>query len=145
MAREVQLVTLAIFVSRVDAVVVSSMLRGYGIHVDLGADSHGATDPISLALGGYRLRVFPQDHRAASDILRGAGATENHVVSTGARKAIVRFALAWLGIVAVYCAPALWLGGFQPGKTLLLVPLQLVMPVNPQGKADYFLAPASGG
>lgn len=105
MARGIDQVTLAIFVARVDAVVVSSMLRGYGIHVDLGADSHRAIDPVALALGGYHLRVSVQDYQLASDILREAGTCDNHIVSTGSRKAIVRFAVAWVGIVALYCAP----------------------------------------
>ncbi len=139
------LITLAIFVSRVDAVIVASMLRGYGVHVDLNADSYGAIDPISLALGGYRLRVFEEDYQVSSDILREAGTAEQGVVSTGPRKAIIRFALAWIGVTLPFSAMALVASDFRVSEPLLVTPIELIIPVNPQGKADYFLAPAVGG
>ena len=135
------LVCLAIFMSHVEALVVASMLRGHGIHADLGAEGHASIERISLALGGFRLSVFRADYQLASGLLREAGTCESHVVSTGPRKAFFRFALAWLGACGlVYVATAV-LDGTRPNLSWLIGPFQLVTPLNPQGRADYFLAP----
>lgn len=137
------LVTVAIAVSRVEAVVVASMLEGYGIPVHVGADGHGGVEYNSLALGGYRLRVPEADWHAASDILRDSAARPPEELCTGPRRAIMRFWAAALAAQAAFLLPTLAAIGSLPAQ-LALAPLSIIfVPVNPQGRADYFLAPAA--
>ena len=135
------LVTIAIAVSRVEAVVVASMLEGYGIPVHIGAGAQGSTEYNSLALGGYRLWVSEADWPAASDILRQSAASAPDTITTAPRRAIFRFWAAAVGIHAAFVMPAL-VGIGTAASGLLLAPLaMLIVPVNPQGRADYYLAP----
>lgn len=135
------LVTIAIAVSRVEAVVLAGMLEGYGIRVHIGADAHGSTEYNALALGGYRLWIAEADWAAASNILRQSAAGATDTISTGPRRAIFRFWAAVLAAQAVFVLPALAVLGMLAIE-LLLVPLALlVVPVNPQGRTDYYLAP----
>jgi hypothetical protein len=135
------LVTIAIAVSRVEAVVVGSMLEGYGIPVHIGADAQGSTEYNALALGGYRLWVSVADWPIASEILRQSAAIAPEDLSTGPRKTIFRLWAAVLLIQAVFVLPALAAFGTLAIE-LVLAPLSmLVIPVNPQGRADYYLAP----
>lgn len=135
------LVTIAIAVSRVEAVVVAAMLEGYGIRVHIGVDGQGSTEYNSLALGGYRLRVSEADWPTASDILRQPAATASESFCTGPRKALVRFLAVWFGLhaaVIVVFIPAIG----APPVTIALMPFaMMIVPVNPQGRADYYLAP----
>lgn len=134
-------VTIAIAVSRVEAVVMASMLEGYGIPVHIGADAQGSTEYNSLALGGYRLWVSEADWPTASDILRQSAASAPDSVCTGPRRAIFRFWAATAGACAVFALPAIAsFGSLAAG--VLFAPLgMLLVPVNPQGRADYYLAP----
>lgn len=135
------LITIGISVSRVEAVVVASMLDGYGIPVHIGAGAQGSTEYNSLALGGYRLWVSEADWPAASDILRQSAASAPDSTSTAPRRAIYRFWAAMIAAHAVFVLPAFAVFGTLAAE-LLLAPLSmLIVPVNPQGRADYFLAP----
>ena len=135
-----ELITIAIAVSRVEAVVVASMLEGYGILVHIGANAQGSLEYNSLALGGYRLWVSEADWPVASDILRQSAASAPDTVVTGPRRAILRLWAAALGIQAVFILPALAAFG-TVAAGLILAPLSiLIMPVNPQGRTDYYLA-----
>jgi hypothetical protein len=134
------LVTIAIAVSRVEAVVVASMLEGYGIPVHIGGDAQGSTEYNSLALGGYRLWVSEVDWPAASDILRQSAASAPDSIVTGPRRAIFRFWAATAGACAVFALPAIASFGSLAAGILLSPLLMLVVPVNPQGRADYYLA-----
>lgn len=135
-------VAIGIAVSRVEVVVVGSMLEGYGIPVHIGADAHGSTEYNSLALGGYRLWVSEADWPVASDILRQSAASAADTICTGPRQALVRFWLAALGALAAFAMPAVAALGTIP-VPLLLAPLSMFfVPVNPQGRTDYYLAPA---
>lgn len=134
------LVTIAIAVSRVEAVVLASMLEGYGIPVHIGAGAQGSTEYNSLALGGYRLWVSEADWPAASDILRQSAVNSPDVVATGPRRAILRFWAVVMAVHAVFVLPALAAFG-TAASMLLLSPLNmLIVPVNPQGRADFYLA-----
>lgn len=134
-------VTIAIAVSRVEAVVVAGMLEGYGIPVHIGADAQGSTEYNSLALGGYRLWVSEADWPAASDILRQSAAIAPDTVVTGPRRALFRLWGASVGVCAALVVPALVSFG-SAAFGMLLAPLAfLIVPVNPQGRADYYLAP----
>lgn len=135
------LVTIAIAVSRVEAVVVASMLEGYGIAVHVGANGHGSTEYNSLALGGYRLWVSQADWPVASDILRQSAASAPDTVCAGPRRAIFRLWLATLAAQAAFMLPVLAVTGTIPAS-ILLAPLNVIfVPVNPQGRTDFYLAP----
>jgi hypothetical protein len=134
------LITIAIAVSRVEAVVVASMLEGYGIPVHIGADAQGSTEYNSLALGGYRLWVSQADWPAASDILRQSAASAPDSVVTGPRRAIFRFWAATAGACALFAVPAIASFGSLAAGMVLSPLLMLIVPVNPQGRADYYLA-----
>jgi hypothetical protein len=135
------LVTIAISVSRVEAVVVASMLEGYGIPVHIGGYAQGALESNSLALGGFRLWVSEADWPAASDILRQSAANAPGSVSIGPRRAILRFWAAALAAQAVFIVPALVMFGTLAAELVLAPLMMLIVPVNPQGRADYYLAP----
>lgn len=135
------LITIAITVSRVEAVVAASMLEGYGIPVHIGASAQASVEVNSLALGGHRLWVAEADWQAASDILRQSAAIAPDSVTTGPRRALFRFWVAALGAQAAFVLPLFAAIGAIPAQ-VAFAPLGLLfVPVNPQGRADYFLAP----
>ncbi|MDP5103241.1 MAG: hypothetical protein NWP98_04890 [Erythrobacter sp.] len=135
------LITIAITVSRVEAVVVAAMLEGYGIQVHIGANAQASVEANSLALGGHRLWIAAADWNAASDILRQSAATAPGRTSLGPRRAIFRFWGASLAIHTVILLPwAVIIGVFPAHLAAVLLNL-MVIPVAPQGRADYYLAP----
>ena len=135
------LITIAITVSRVEAVVVASMLEGYGIPVHIGADAQGSLEYNSLALGGYRLWVSEGDWSAASDILRQSAANAPDSMIYGTRRALIRFLGIWMGAHLAIAAPVLPSMIVTAPWGLALLSFQAIIPVNPQGRADYYLAP----
>jgi hypothetical protein len=140
------LITVAIAVSRVEAAVVAGMLEGYGIRVHVGGYAQGTLEFNSVALGGYRLWVSEADWSVASDILRQSAVNDHDSLSTGPRQAIIRFLLVWLGAHAAIIAPALpAILVSAPWAIAALFAFQGIIPVNPQGRADYYLAPPSEG
>tara|TARA_B100000678_G_C18098019_1_gene457556 strand:+ start:76 stop:513 length:438 start_codon:yes stop_codon:yes gene_type:complete len=134
------MVLLAIFVSRFEASIIAEMLRGYCLHVNIDAEAHGSVEYISLAFGGHRLRVFREDYRVASDILRQAGVGEEISELPGPSRALV-----WL-VGTLGCLYSVLLGsavitGSAPIAALLYIPLGVYsLPVDPKGRSDYFLA-----
>lgn len=137
------LVTVSIAVSRAEALVVASMLEGYGIRVHIGGDRQGSTEYWSLAYGGYRLWISEDDHEAASEIIRQSGALEQSELRKGPRPALVRFIAVWLAIkLALFFAAGASATETAPPYVLPAIVLESFMiPVNPQGRADYFLTP----
>lgn len=117
------------------------MLEGYGIPVHIGANAQGSTEYNSLALGGYRLWVAEADWLAASDILRQSACAAPDSLSTGPRRAIFRFWAAVVAVQAMVVLPALAVFGTLAIELALLPLSMLIVPVNPQGRADYYLAP----
>lgn len=125
------LVTIAIAVSRVEAVVVASMLEGYGIPVHIGGYAQGTLEYNSLALGGYRLWVSEADWPVASDILRDSAATAPDSITSGTRRALIRFLGVWMGAHLVIVAPLLPTMIVSAPWVLALLSLQAIIPVNP--------------
>lgn len=135
------LVTIGIAVSRVESAVVAGMLEGYGIPVHIGGYAQGTLEFNSLALGGYRLWVAEADWAAASDILRQSAASAPDTIVTGPRRALIRFWAVAVGSHAALVLPAIAALGTAASGLALLPLAMLIVPVNPQGRADYYLAP----
>ncbi|MCK0129747.1 hypothetical protein [Erythrobacter sp. F6033] len=136
---ENSMVVLAIFVSRFEAIAVASMLRAYGVHVSLDGEWHASIEFNSMTLGGHRLRVMRRDYGDACEIIRQTQLAERDYASSKPNSAL----LAMVGFVgaafASFFVPAVLLGA-MPAWTLVYVPYSVYsIPVDPKGKADYFL------
>jgi hypothetical protein len=134
------LVLLAAFVSRIEALVVVSMLEAAGIHVHAGGIHHASVSVNSLTLGGHRLRVPATQHVVASAILLEVFDEEEWGFSYGLRRAVLKFLGLWLGILGATMGVA-FASAAVPLGFMLMVPFAVLsVPVNPQGRGDYFLA-----
>ena len=137
------MVLLAIFVSRFEASIVASMLRGYGLIVSLDGEAHASVSYNSLALCGHRLRVASEDYGVASEILRQAGAEGDYELPRPNR--LLMWAAAMLGAFYLATIGLSVLVGSAPAYSLLYIPLGIYsIPVDPKGRPDYFLAPEAG-
>jgi hypothetical protein len=121
--------------------VVASMLEATGILVDVGALGHASVEVNSLVLGGHRLWVPDFQHREASEILLEVLGEKEWAFSYGLQRAVFRM----VGFVTVWYAALFammaWSGAASVW-TILMAPLNAVsLPVNPQGRGDYFLHP----
>jgi Putative prokaryotic signal transducing protein len=133
------MVTVAALVSRVEALVVASMLEAAGIQVMVGGAGHASVEVYSLALGGHRLWVPALQHEAASEVLREVFGEEMWAFNQGLQQAVLRFAGVW---AALWTAWALiwWSLGQASLSWVLAAPFNaLTIPVNPQGRGDYYL------
>ncbi|KPL69075.1 hypothetical protein SZ64_13760 [Erythrobacter sp. SG61-1L] len=138
------MVLLAILVSRVEAIVVTSMLEAGGIFANTGALNHASVEVNSLALGGHRIWVPASQYRLASDLLIEVLGENEWSFSPGLRRAVLRVAGAWAGVMIAATA-ALWALGGTSFVEIVFAPLSaLTVPVNPQGRGDYFLHPLAG-
>ncbi len=134
------MVLLAALVSRVEALVVVSMLQSAGIDVYAGAIHHASVEVNSLALGGHRLLVPLSQHRAATAVLLEVLGNEEWGFSYGLRRAVLKRLGLWAGFWSLV-AIAMAFAGIVPVWQVLATPLSaLAMPVNPQGRGDYYLA-----
>lgn len=116
------------------------MLEAGGIDVFVGASGHASVEMNSLALGGHRLWVPASQHRAASILLIAVLGGEEWEFSRGLQRAILRFCGVWAALWTALSA-LWWLYGGGPLLYLLVAPLDvLTIPVNPQGRGDYYLA-----
>jgi len=134
------MVIIAIVVSRVEALVLVSVLEAAGILVAAGGVHHASVEVNSLALGGHRLWVPAAQWAEASAILREAGADRDQEFCPGVRRAVLRFLALWLGIygaTAALVAPA----SDYPLSLLASIPFAAIVPVNPQGRGDFYLLP----
>ncbi len=133
---------IAVFVSRFEAIQIASMLRGYGIRAWVDGEAHAATEYISMALGGHRLTVFRGDHSCASEILRQAGALENETDPFGPRLALILLVAGVAAWTSVMIASFIAMAQLSLAW-VLAIPLSLYsVPVEPKGRADYFLTEA---
>ena len=138
------MVIVAALVSRVEALVVASMLEAAGILVHVGAAGHASAEVNSLALGGHRLWVPASQHGAASAILLEVLGEDEWRFSFGLRRAVIRLLAVWAVPQAAFYAMGLWVGLLGPSY-LLFAPLTfLAVPVNPQGRGDYYLKREDG-
>ncbi len=139
-----RMVTIAIIVSRSEAIVVASMLEDAGINVCVGGLHHASVQVISVALGHYRVTVPSWQYDEASGIIMQTFAASEWRFSTGLQKSVIKLFLAWLGSFALMAGPSLISISASGLGYLLLLPLSFMStPVNPQGRSDYFLSTPS--
>ncbi len=69
------------------------------------------------------------------------GADREWRFSLGLRRAVLRFLAFWLGVYGGATAVTVAVGAYSP-LALLSVPFAAVVPVNPQGRGDFYLAAA---
>ncbi len=133
------MVIVAALVSRVEALVVASMLEAGGILVCIGAAAHTSVAVNSLTLGGHRLWVPESQHAAASALIVEVVGENEWEFSYGLRRAIFRVAGFWAAMYGIIGGFG-WLTGDFPLFAAMLAPLSaLSTPVNPQGRGDYYL------
>ena len=133
------LVVLAIVVSRVEALVVASVLDAAGIHVWIGGEAHASVDPISLALGGHRLLVPAWQHVTASNFVREVVLEQHEVSFEGGRSAIMRFLALLVGSQLFVALPAAIVGVWPWFALTGILFSPLGVPVDPRGRAQYVL------
>ncbi|MGZ3235340.1 MAG: hypothetical protein ACXU7O_11645 [Croceibacterium sp.] len=135
------MVIIAVVVSRVEALVLLSVLEAEGIIAVAGAVHHAGVSVNSQTLGGNRISVPASQWHEASAILREAGANRGWKFCKGLQRAVLRFLTLWLGLsgagVALEAA-----AGLESPWMLFAVPLSAFgVPVNPQGRGDFYFAP----
>jgi hypothetical protein len=138
-AHDDAMVVIAIVVSRVEALVLVSVLEAEGIIAVAGGVHHASVEVNSLALGGHRIAVPASQWAEASAILREAGSDRDAAFCTGLQRAVLRFLGIWFcvyGGVAALVA----LGSAFPLWVIASIPLAMAVPVNPQGRGDFYLA-----
>ena len=134
------MVTIAILVSRVEALCLADMLNAEGIAVHIGGYSHGTVELIPLALGGYRIWVPEAQYEQASALVREAGSAESWDYSRSTKRAAWRVLGVYLGYLGTLTGIAVAMGA-MPFTALLMVPVAgLGMPLSPQARGDYFLS-----
>jgi hypothetical protein len=137
---EGKMVPIACVVSKVEALVIVSMLNAAGIIVRIGAEHHASVDPISIALGNYWLTVPDWQYQDASNILAATFAAEEHAFSEGLQTAVIRLLIIWLASLFVVAGVSVALSYEARWRDAFFVPLMMwPVPVNPQGRSDYFL------
>ena len=133
------MVIVAALVSRVEALVVASMLEAGGVQVCVGGSAHASVSVNSLVLGGHRLWIPASQLGLASDLILEVLGNDEWSFSYGARRAVLKFAGFLTGIYALGASFA-WACGAGPVWAVFLSPLGVIgMPVNPQGRGDYYL------
>jgi len=136
------MVAIAILVSRVEALALANMLEAAGIQVFASGIHHASVEVISLGLGGHRICVPASQAAAASEVLRESGHIDAWEASDGLSRAVLRFVGVWTGVNGALLALGVAVGAF-PASILLSLPFYaLSVPVNPQGRGDYFLVKA---
>ena len=133
---------LATITSRPEALVIASALEHEGIPVWIDGLWHASVDPISVALGGYRLRVPIAEWGPASGLIEELGLPDADVVYAGQRHAVLKLLLVYIGYWYFWCIPGAIMGAFS-ASLLALVPLNTftAIPVDPRGRNDFHLAP----
>ena len=133
------MITLAAMVSRVEALVVASMLEANGIPVFVGGAGHASVEVNSLALGGHRLWIPASHHRIASELLLEVLGDDEWSFSYGLRRSVLRV-IGTIAAVYVSVTAFLFSQGLVPLIAIAVAPLGILsLHVNPQGRGDYYL------
>lgn len=133
------MIPIAIINSRSETMVVASLLDAAGILVHIGGYNHASVSIYPLALGGFRLTVPAFQHAQASAVILDTPGLGEFSYSYGLRRAVVKFLLLWVGIIFFLAIPRIL---YDPEfwHPSLAIPLSVLgIPVNPQGRSEYFL------
>ena len=134
------LATIAIVVSRVEALCLADMLNAEGIAVYIGGYHHGTVQVIPITLGGYRLMVPATQHGQASDLIREAGVESNWSFNRNVQRAGIRVLSISVGLHAGFAT----LGAIFSGLPLAVVAMFFLVgfqvPLSPQARGDYYLS-----
>ena len=134
------MVIVAALVSRVEALVVASMLEAAGVDACIGALGHAGVEVNSVTLGGYRLWVPASQHLLASNILLEVLGKAEWRFCYGLQKAVLRVLALWVTLFTLVGIVGVSVGGY-PLTMLVMAPLSgFILQVNPQGSGDYYLA-----
>jgi len=131
------MVTIAIVVSRVEALVLLSVLEAEGIIAVVSGLNHASVEVNSVALG-HRIWVPASQWEDASAILRESGADRDWQFSEGPRRAVLRLIGFWLAVYGGTMLVGVATGALAFWE-LAYLPLAAIMPVNPQGRGDFYL------
>ncbi|MEQ1724763.1 MAG: hypothetical protein ABL882_02430 [Sphingopyxis sp.] len=129
--------------SHPEALSVQAMLDAAGVLCHVGGGGHASIAMIPLALGGYRLTVPAFQYADASALIRDMLKQPATFNFTQRRRVLILLGV----VVATIYVPAMvtmqWVFDDTPWWQIALVPIGLaVTPVPPQGRGDYYLAPA---
>lgn len=135
------MVPIAHILGRGEALTVAAMLDAAGIIVHVGGEHHSSATPYILAIGGFRLTVPQWQYADASALLAEMLAAPEPEPNTYMRRAVGRLAIATMGSIGVIILPLAAFFGLKVLGVVLLSPLALLqLPVNPQGRGDYYLS-----
>ena len=138
-AHDDAMVVIAVVVSRVEALVLVSVLEAAGFLVVAGGVHHASVEVNSVALGGHRISVPAAQWPEASAVLREIGADRNWQFSEGLRRAVLRFLALWVGLYGAAMALTVASGVFSAWGLAGIPFAALTVPVNPQGRGDFYL------
>jgi hypothetical protein len=136
------MVEIARLYSLPEALTLQAMLLAADLPCTIGSQQHGMTESLSVALGGYRLRVAGVAYPAASALVRAVLAVPMDV-SIDQRRRVLRLLLVvagtiWLPVLATYILVE---QGLSP--EMVAIPLSLLTtPTAIQGRGDYWLLPS---
>jgi hypothetical protein len=138
------MVVVAALVSRVEALVVASMLDAAGIQVHVGGAAHASVQVNSVALGGHRLWVPVAQHHAASELLLEVLGEDEWAYCFGLRRVVLRVLAVWVGLVVASYGVGFVIGALAIFDLWIFPLSALSLPVNPHGRGDYYLCDAEG-
>lgn len=135
------MVPIAHILGRGEALTVAAMLDAAGIIVHVGSEYYASVAPNIIAVGGFRLTVPVWQHDDASVVIAEMLAAPEPPPSYHPRRAVGRLVAAMTGSVMLFVSPYALAFGIKAILPVLLTPIfMLGIPVNPQGRADYYLA-----
>ena len=143
--RQGDLVTIAVLVSRVEALCLADMLNAEGVATYIGGYHHASVEVIPLALGDYRLWVPMSHYALACDLIRETGVHLDWSFSRSVQRAVFRMLKLYLAIyLAISAAAALAVigNGLAPVYVFLATfsGSMFMAPVRPQRSGDYYLS-----
>ncbi len=135
------MVPIAILLGRGEALTVAAMLDAAGIIVHVGGEYYASVSAEVVAIGGFRLTVPVWQQGDASAVIAAMLSEPAPAVSMQSRRAIGRLVTAITASVTVLSLPYVMALGFKAMLAVLLAPtFMLGIPVNVQGRGDYYLA-----
>jgi chromosome segregation and condensation protein ScpB len=136
------MVPIADLLSRSEALTVAAMLDAAGIIVHVGGEYYAGTTLNIVAIGGFRLTVPASQYADASAILRDFAAEPGEFIEDLRRRTIKVLAIVWLTIGVPLAFINAQAGSGVVAMVMGLMAPLATTPASPQGRGDYYLAPA---